>query len=104
MIRRPPRSTLFPSTTLFRSGVSSASYSQSFTAPSVGTYYWIASYAGDANNNGFTTGCGDNNEQLTVNPGSPEITTQAAPTSITVGRSDERRVGNECNSPWTAYH
>src|SRR3989441_853272 len=39
MIRRPPRSTLFPYTTLFRS--------------------WVASYSGDANNKEATSGCAD---------------------------------------------
>ena len=43
-----------------------ASYSTSWTPGTIGTYYWIATYAGDDNNDGFTTGCGDANEQLTV--------------------------------------
>src|SRR2546425_446091 len=55
MIRRPPRSTLFPSTTLFRSTKpvsGNADYtSSSFTAIQAGTYRWIASYSGDLNNN-----------------------------------------------------
>jgi len=29
-----------------------------------GTYHWVASYAGDADNTGFTTGCSDGNEQI----------------------------------------
>src|SRR3989442_1665885 len=50
MIRRPPRSTLFPYTTLFRSD---GTYPSS-AVPVVlaGTYRWIASYTGDGNNNG----------------------------------------------------
>ncbi len=70
------------------SGSSTASYSQAWTPSSTGTYYWVASYAGDSNNNGSTTACGADNEQLTViarPKGSPTITTQASPTSITVG-------------------
>src|SRR2546425_2901315 len=69
MIRRPPRSTLFPYTTLFRSGPNDATCtvvaftdtklvsgnadytSSSFTAIQAGTYRWIASYSGDLNNN-----------------------------------------------------
>jgi len=66
-------------------GVSTATFSSSWTAPGTGTYHWTASYAGDSNNNGFSTGCGDAGEQLTVNAGSPTITTQAAPTTITYG-------------------
>jgi hypothetical protein len=52
----------------------SATFSASFTPTTAGTYQWIASYAGDANNNGFTTKCGDPNEQLTVIPPSAQIT------------------------------
>jgi hypothetical protein len=47
-------------------GVSTATYSQNFTPPTAGTYQWKAVYAGDANNNGFTTACGAANEQLVV--------------------------------------
>src|SRR3989449_6874009 len=55
MIRRPPRSTLFPYTTLFRS---------SGASPEAGTYYWVASYSGDANNAPAASGCED--EPVTV--------------------------------------
>ena len=40
-----------------------------FTAPATGTYYWQASYAGDANNNAITTACGAANEVIVVGPG-----------------------------------
>src|SRR5437899_163487 len=63
-----PTPTLFPYTTLFRSG----------------TYQWLASYAGDANNNGFTTSCGDSGEQLTVIKATPTITTSASPAASQV--------------------
>ena len=66
-------------------GVSTASYSQSWTPPATGTFYWKASYAGDTNNNGFTTTCGDNNEQIVIGNASPTITTQASPTTGTAG-------------------
>jgi hypothetical protein len=66
-------------------GVSSASFSTSFTAPATGTYYWRATYAGDANNNPITPACGAANEVVAVGLASPSITTQAGPTSITVG-------------------
>src|SRR3989449_7218885 len=47
MIRRPPRSTLFPYTTLFRS------YGPSTTAPTdAGTYRLRATFAGDDNHLG----------------------------------------------------
>jgi hypothetical protein len=60
----------------------SASFSTSWTPAAAGTYYWIASYPGDANNNGFTTGCGDNNEQIVISKSSPSITTKAASTGL----------------------
>jgi len=66
-------------------GVSSASVLTPWTAPTTGTYYWSAKYVGDQNNDAFTTGCPGLNESITVNPASPSITTQAAPTALTVG-------------------
>src|SRR3989441_12403791 len=90
MIRRPPRSTLFPYTTLFRSNnatcalpgtpAGSALVSGDGTYPSsavpvvlAGTYRWIASYSGDVNNNGFTTACNDAGETSTVTKASPTV-------------------------------
>ena len=66
-------------------GVSSASFSAAWTPPAAATFYWRASYAGDANNNPFTTGCGAANEVLVAGPASPTMTTQDSPTSVTVG-------------------
>jgi LPXTG-site transpeptidase (sortase) family protein len=57
----------------------------SWTPTAAGTYYWIASYAGDTNNKGFTTTCGDPNEEILIGPVSPTITTAANPTTGTVG-------------------
>jgi hypothetical protein len=70
------------------SGPYSATFSKSWTPPATGTYYWQASYAGDSNNNPKTTGCTDSNEQITVSPASPNITTQASPTTGTAGVTD----------------
>jgi hypothetical protein len=44
----------------------SATFTTSWTPPAPGTYRWIASYSGDGNNNGFTTGCGDATEEVTI--------------------------------------
>src|SRR5207245_2459994 len=63
----------------------SAFLSKSWTPPSAGTYYWQASYAGDGNNNAFTSGCKDANEQIVVSPASPQITTVAHPNTGTAG-------------------
>src|SRR2546422_2145202 len=71
MIRRPPRSTLFPYTTLFRSS--------SFTAIQAGTYRWIASYTGDLNNNAAgPTACADPAEAVVVTKAAPALTTTAS--------------------------
>lgn len=65
-----------------------ASWSKSWTPASTGTYYWKASYAGDANNNSLVTTCGDTNEQIVVQAkGTPVITTNASPTTGTIGSS-----------------
>ena len=63
-----------------------ASFSSAFSAPAAGTYYWQASYAGDANNKSALTACGAADEEVAVSKASPSITTQASPTlPITVG-------------------
>ncbi|MGH3847995.1 MAG: choice-of-anchor D domain-containing protein, partial [Pseudonocardiaceae bacterium] len=43
----------------------------------VGTYYWGASYSGDASNNPVASGCGD--ESVTITPASPAISTTPSP-------------------------
>src|SRR5450756_1460785 len=65
-------------------GVSTASFSGSFTPTAPGTYQWLASYAGNANNKGFTTVCGASGEQLIVIQANPTITTSAT-ANATVG-------------------
>src|SRR5260370_13607176 len=106
MIRRPPRSTLFPYTTLFRSWTdntcttaatgltnpsgalalvdnkttpasSSASYSTSWTPPAVGKYYWTATYSGDGNYNRKSSACADAKELVTINPQTPPGSTHS---------------------------
>ena len=62
-----------------------ASWSASWTPTALGTYYWIASYPGDSNNNGFTTSCGDANEQIVIGKASPTLSTTPNPASGTVG-------------------
>ena len=60
--------------------------SSSVTFGSAGTFYWQASYSGDANNNAATSPCtAGNNEQLTVNKASPSLTTTLSAASITAG-------------------
>jgi hypothetical protein len=52
--------------------------SADFTALIAGTYQWIATYSGDANNDGAVTACNDPNESVVV--GSAFETTQVLPT------------------------
>ena len=47
------------------------------TVSAAGTYHWIASYNGDANNAGTTTDCGAPNENPVVNPRPTSLTTNA---------------------------
>src|SRR2546425_11330821 len=100
MIRRPPRSTLFPHTTLFRSAKLEAVYEAPF----------LAHVAMEPIN------C-----TVHVRPDSCEVWTgsqvlgraQATAAQVTGlpldkvvvhNRSEERRVGKECRSRWSPYH
>lgn len=49
--------------------------SDSFTPGAPGTYRWIASYSGDANNEAATTACNDANETVVVNKAQPAMST-----------------------------
>ncbi len=49
--------------------------SGTFAAPGSGTYHWIASYSGDANNASATGACGDAGETTTISQFSPNIST-----------------------------
>jgi 6-phosphogluconolactonase (cycloisomerase 2 family) len=61
------------------------SYSSSaFTPTQPGTYQWIASYGGDANNSGATGLCGAPNESVTVTAAGP-ASLSASPSSVAAG-------------------
>ena len=49
--------------------------SDGFTPHAVGTYYWVASYSGDANNSPVAGSCGDAGETLVVNQATPGVVT-----------------------------
>src|SRR3989449_9483248 len=107
MIRRPPRSTLFPYTTLFRSAGTDSTYYLD-----EGLRLWGTSSVGSATpgmdmnyNHNFEPG-----PSCTVNCGGGSgniaermVFTASPDTSIRV-RSEERRVGKECRSRWSPYH
>ncbi len=52
--------------------------SDPFTTTAAGTYRWIASYGGDANNAATATACNDANESVVVTPAPPTIVTTAS--------------------------
>ena len=60
--------------------------SAAFTPTLVGTYRWVASYDGDANNNGVSGACNDTDESVVVSPATPGIATSAAE-SVVVGNA-----------------
>ncbi|HUQ77911.1 MAG TPA: hypothetical protein VM427_03420 [Patescibacteria group bacterium] len=57
----------------------------SFTPTAAGVYNWIATYSGDAKNEGSTHACGATGEVDTVNKVNPTIATQASATVIVGG-------------------
>jgi hypothetical protein len=81
----------------------SATFSTTWTPPASGTYAWRATYAGDSNNSGVTTGCNAVNEQITVGKASPTMTTQTNPgTAVTGGSltvSDTATFSSDAASP-----
>src|SRR2546422_11211548 len=91
MIRRPPRSTLFPYTTLFRSNYQNSS--------GLNNTWWrlIDPY----NNLVFSTSLvSDQGPLFLSNAGTYTVLVEGY-----IGdRSEERRVGKECRSRWSPYH
>src|SRR2546427_13145945 len=81
MIRRPPRSTLFPYTTLFRSRASKAC-----GAGAQAPWHFL--------------------NFLPLPQGQGSLRPGCSPLTMVSwrGRSEERRVGKECRSRWSPYH
>jgi hypothetical protein len=65
--------------------------SDPFTTTTAGTFYWRASYSGDANNNPVANACNEPAETVVVSGGggrvTPTLTTQVTPAAATVGQS-----------------
>src|SRR3712207_9588616 len=102
MIRRPPRSTLFPYTTLFRSfGIlPTTSFSQNtgiITMTKVMSRYVVGLGAVILMIGAFFPKVG---ALLTVIP--PSVI--GGSLVMIFARSEERRVGKECRSRWSPYH
>ncbi len=52
--------------------------SPDFTPATAGSYQWVATYSGDANNTSASTACNDPNEQSTMSQATPAISTSAS--------------------------
>src|SRR2546429_8484901 len=101
MIRRPPRSTLFPYTTLFRSNALFSGYGAATPVRNTlnlgfndnGTLF---TQTGAKNYRGPTT----NGYAILAG----NVRMPVGPQTIIENRSEERRVGKECRSRWSPYH
>src|SRR3989449_10881417 len=102
MIRRPPRSTLFPYTTLFRShalGNATSDDLRQAVLDATGEnldWFW-SQWVYDAGHPRFVvTGAYDTTGR--------KLTLTVKQTQTDSARSEERRVGKECRSRWSPYH
>src|SRR3712207_9171975 len=117
MIRRPPRSTLFPYTTLFRSGMKNFIVITLSTGVGSGIVvngqllYGCDGFAGELGHvimrreNGRSCGCGRSGclEAYCSATGVARTAREKLNTTQEP-RSEERRVGKECRSRWSPYH
>jgi hypothetical protein len=73
--------------------------SASFTPTQAGTYYWIASYGGDGNNNATAGTCGAQGESTVVAAPTLSVSTSSTPrgSAVTVSWSN---VGAPVNTDW----
>src|SRR2546429_9245510 len=101
MIRRPPRSTLFPYTTLFRSGRITGVLSIFVDVSEFRAAEHATREARDAAEEAFRV-----KSEFVANM-SHELRTPLQSImgfAELGGRSEERRVGKECRSRWSPYH
>src|SRR2546422_11502799 len=105
MIRRPPRSTLFPYTTLFRSGGGQAESHELYredAGEGEGTEHKDHDRGGTRD--GRSRGGQSLHRGVVVAAGLVEHLLHAGQQEHLVIRSEERRVGKECRSRWSPYH
>src|SRR3712207_9459116 len=107
MIRRPPRSTLFPYTTLFRSIFGQqdshlffATYASILTSVLSTTPYGMTSTCTESS----STTCTKYTSIASVVSLSPVTSSAQDLSTSELLRSEERRVGKECRSRWSPYH
>src|SRR3712207_9591206 len=99
MIRRPPRSTLFPYTTLFRSVIEHARMfvgAKAIATLSAG-YQVALDYAKTRVQVADLTATSKDAPRVTITH-HPDVRRSL------MLRSEERRVGKECRSRWSPYH
>src|SRR5256885_15863715 len=100
MIRRPPRSTLFPYTTLFRSVyVSVSGFGQTGPLAHRPAYDIIVQAM-----SGLMEATGEPDGAPTVVGEAVSDVVAGLFASWATLRSEERRVGKECRSRWSPYH
>ena len=59
--------------------------SDSYTTTKIGTYHWVVTYSGDANNNPVATVCGDPSQTVTVTQAAPSLTILASSNTVVIG-------------------
>src|SRR2546427_10242322 len=100
MIRRPPRSTLFPYTTLFRSLVVDMLGREGRRKSEIPTHTPLPKLIGQIEDRPQWQ-----RNTLLRNRGDGTFEQIAAYAGIEASdRSEERRVGKECRSRWSPYH
>src|SRR2546426_11117247 len=117
MIRRPPRSTLFPYTTLFRSRPGTLTWRSSWSGPPSANNQ-LGGFVGELWHQHSAEECGRTLRESRIDDRSNETASgafsgfldrtrerrEAELIGLEKDRSEERRVGKECRSRWSPYH
>src|SRR5256885_16746545 len=101
MIRRPPRSTLFPYTTLFRSALVLHEARDELEVRLVVLHAVLPGAVGARQ--ALLHGVAVDAQDL-VDDVRHGLVLEDAKVAAARGRSEERRVGKECRSRWSPYH
>src|SRR2546430_17134715 len=101
MIRRPPRSTLFPYTTLFRSLILGTAWYVLPPDPSP-TRLWVFVWARMVRDAAAEVLPFSQLGGIVL--GARAAILHGVSTPLAFARSEERRVGKECRSRWSPYH
>src|SRR2546422_8949311 len=106
MIRRPPRSTLFPYTTLFRSALAAGLVHGALGSDTGGSIRGPAAFCnlvGLKPTYGRVSRAGVLTLSWSLDHTGPMART-VEDCALLLQRSEERRVGKECRSRWSPYH